>query len=147
MWRDFGSIFVESGSNVRKPGVVSWYDTIATEMQWKIRPIRFRIASVQYGDKDFFVNDTFSDSLAFQGELLLQMSRPWQSRILDEINKCEEVAGAIGMLEGNLAKAEGRDADIVYAKELFYDRIDQPFRRWLMEILPETDDISKTCKN
>ncbi len=146
MWRDFGSIFVESGSNVRKPGVVSWYDTIATEMQWKIRPIRFRIASVQYGDKDFFVNDTFSDSLAFQGELLLQMSRPWQSRILDEINKCEEVAGAIGMLEGNLAKAEGRDADIVYAKELFYDRIDQPFRRWLMEILPETDDISKTCK-
>lgn len=97
--------------------------------------------------KIFFVNDTFSDSLAFQGELLLQMSRPWQSRILDEINKCEEVAGAIGMLEGNLAKAEGRDADIVYAKELFYDRIDQPFRRWLMEILPETDDISKTCKN
>ena len=74
------------------------------------------------------------------------ISRPWQSRILDEINKCEEVAGAIGMLEGNLAKAEGRDADIVYAKELFYDRIDQPFRRWLMEILPETDDISKTCK-
>lgn len=146
MWRDFGSIFVESGSNVRKPGVVSWYDTIATEMQWKIRPIRFRIASVQYGDNDFFVNDTFSDSLAFQGELLLQMSRPWQSRILDEINKCEEVAGAIGMLEGNLARAEGRDADIVYAKELFYDRIDQPFRRWLMEILPETDDISKTCK-
>ena len=50
------------------------------------------------------------------------------------------------MLEGNLARAEGRDADIVYAKELFYDRIDQPFRRWLMEILPETDDISKTCK-
>ena len=50
------------------------------------------------------------------------------------------------MLEGNLARAEGRDADIVYVKELFYDRIDQPFRRWLMEILPETDDISKTCK-
>ena len=74
-----------------------------------MRPIRFRIASVQYGDKDFFVNDTFNDSLAFQGELLLQMSRPWQTRILDEINKCEEVAGAIGTLEGNLARAEGRD--------------------------------------
>ena len=86
MWRDFGSIFVESGANVRKPGVVSWYDTIATEMQWKMKPICFRIASVQYGDKDFFVNDTFNDSLAFQGELLLQMSRPWQTRILDEIN-------------------------------------------------------------
>lgn len=146
MWRDFGSIFVESGANVRKPGVVSWYDTIATEMQWKMRPIRFRIASVQYGDKDFFVNDTFNDSLAFQGELLLQMSRPWQTRILDEINKCEEVAGAIGTLEGNLARAEGRDADIVYAKEVFYDRIDQPFRRWLMEIVPETDDISEVCE-
>ena len=59
------------------------------------------------------MNDTFNDSLAFQGELLLQMSRPWQTRILDEINKCEEVAGAIGTLEGNLARAEGRDADIV----------------------------------
>ena len=61
----FRTIFVENrGANVRKPGVVSWYDTIATEMQWKMRPIRFRIASVQYGDKDFFVNDTFNDSLA-----------------------------------------------------------------------------------
>ena len=37
-------------------------------------------------------------------------------------------------------------ADIVHAKEVFYDRIDQTFRRWLMEIIPETDDISEVCE-
>ena len=35
MWRDFGNIFVDQGENVRKPGIVSWYDTIAMEMHWK----------------------------------------------------------------------------------------------------------------
>ncbi len=75
------------------------------------------------------------------------MSRPWQDQdALDEINKCEEVAGAIGTLEGNLARAEGRPCRYCYAKEVFYDRIDQPFRRWLMEIVPETDDISEVCE-
>lgn len=146
MWRDFGNIFVDQGENVRKPGIVSWYDTIAMEMHWKKKAIRFRIVSVQYGDKDFFVNDTFSDSLTFQGELLLQMSRSWQTGILNEIRKCDESAEAVGMLEINLAKAQGRKADGINAKERFFNRIDQPFRQWLAGISPETDDISDRCQ-
>ena len=102
--------------------------------------------SVQYGDKDFFVNDTFSDSLTFQGELLLQMSRSWQTGILNEIRKCDESAEAVGMLEINLAKAQGRKADGINAKERFFNRIDQPFRQWLAGISPETDDISDCCQ-
>ena len=34
------------------------------------RKVHFRISGVQYGDKDFFVNDSFSDSLTFQAGIL-----------------------------------------------------------------------------
>lgn len=144
MWRDFGSIFVNKEDHI--PGIVSWYDTVAVEMNWENQIIRFRIVSVQYGDKDFFVNDTFSDSLTFHGELILEKSAEWQLTIMEEIRKCEEVGEAIGSLEENLARAEGRKADIIGAKAQWYNRIDQPFRKWLMEISPKTKEEEESKK-
>ena len=72
MWRDFASI-VEQNDTKHLPGVVTWMNQLQkVELLDKHQMICFSIASVQYGDKDFFVTDEFSDSLTFYAELLTE---------------------------------------------------------------------------
>lgn len=137
-WRDFGAVFMPEADS-RQPGVVKWYETLAVYMGWPPATLaRFRIVSVQYGDKDFFINDVFSDSLAFHAALLSEMGEAWRERVAEEVDRCEQLAYAVGELEVSLAKAAGGDAKPNDAKAQFYARVDQPFRRWLRSIDPET---------
>ena len=70
-WREFPSVFCKGEGNVHQPGVVRWVEKVQQlRFLSPKRRINFRISAVQYGDKDFFVNDSFSDSLAFQAVLL-----------------------------------------------------------------------------
>ena len=145
--RDFGTIFAKNDGNVHNPGIVMWYHSIAKQMGWGRNTVRkFRIVSVQYGDKDFFVNDTFSDSLTFHAEILLELNLKWQDHILAEIDKCEAVAQNIGLLSANLAKAKGTTPNPGKAKDQFYSLVDQTFREWLRDISPEGGNEEETCK-
>ena len=96
--------------------------------------IRFQITGVGYGDKDFFVTDTFSDSLTFHAALLDELSRRWRQKITEEIGLCEELAKAVGSLARNLDIAASdpdhasKKNSAKAAQEQFYFRLDQPFR-------------------
>ena len=106
------------------------------------RKIHFRISGVQYGDKDFFVNDSFSDSLTFQAGLLDELSKQWTVRINQEVQRCEETAALMGHLARDLATAAGDRNENAggSARAQFYFAVDQPFRLWLQAIDPEQDD-------
>ena len=72
-WREFPAVFCEEGESVRRPGVVRWVEMLQNDPDCPLerkRLIRFAISGMKYGDKDFFVNDSFSDSLTFQATLL-----------------------------------------------------------------------------
>lgn len=98
-WREFPSVFCKGEGNVHQPGVVRWVEKVQQlRFLSPKRRINFRISAVQYGDKDFFVNDSFSDSLAFQAVLLDELGRGWQNRITDEISRCEQAASLVGHL-------------------------------------------------
>ncbi len=101
--------------------------------------VHFRIAAVEYGDKDFFVTDTFHDSLTFHGQLLDEMGMWWRNTIAKEIQRCESLAAQVGFLAKNLAAAAGGGGKILssHAQDQFYFQIDQPFRSWLSGIDPE----------
>lgn len=147
VWRDFAALFVNSRDH-RSPGVVSWVKQLRYR---KIvhRPLfRFQIAAVKYGDKDFFVDDVFSDGIAFHGDLLDgdRMEEQWIGRILQEIETTELLVRQVGILAQNIARASGDiDADRLRrtaseAREQAYYRLDRPFRHWLEEIDPAHDD-------
>ena len=130
---------------MRKPGVVRWEELLQSDQGRQLdrrRMVCVRISGMKYGDKDFFVNDSFSDSLTFQAELLEALKKPWRTKITTEIGNCERAAKIVGHLAQNLALAAGGggDADSEAARAQFYFRIDQPFRRWLQSIDPETDE-------
>lgn len=144
LWREFPSMFMTE-KNVHLPGVVQWIALLQNprlQLLGSGSLIRFRIMGVEYGDKDFFIADTFSDELSFHMELLGELGRVWRNTVRDEIGHCEKLADAVGWLACDLAIAAGRDKDgsqkaaAGKAKEQFYFRLDQPFREWLGAIDP-----------
>ena len=81
-----------------------------------------------------------------QTALLDELGVPWQKRIAEEIAKCDAVAQEIGILAGRIFIAGGGDSEEEKqvrraAQEKWYERIDEPFRRWLYAIDPETDTV------
>lgn len=151
MWREFSYAF-ETAADSHIPGVVLWTKYIKQMLPESRKLISFSIASVQYGDKDFFVNDVFSDSLTFHTDLLTEIGEHWRAKITDEIKKCDESAAALRFLAKDIELAAGSAEDTVLkravverAREQYYYEIDLPFRNWLEGIDPNwgTDSEQK----
>lgn len=151
MWREFSYAF-ETAAGSHIPGVVLWTKYIKQMLPESRKLISFSIASVQYGDKDFFVNDVFSDSLTFHTDLLTEIGEHWRAKITDEIKKCDESAAALRFLAKDIELAAGSAEDTVLkravverAREQYYYEIDLPFRNWLEGIDPNwgTDSEQK----
>lgn len=147
-WREFPAIFTEKSNNnmpVHIPGIVRWSTLLQNPSHHCLDSkalVRFRITGVEYGDKDFFVTDTFQDELSFHASLLNEIGLSWRNQIKVEIRRCEQFADALGKLADDLALAAGAgEPDVAKkAKEQFYFRIDQPFRQWLYSIDPDWDE-------
>ena len=158
MWREFSATFAVSDM-AHIPGIVLWIEYLRkSRLIDRQRFIRFSIASVQYGDKDFFVNDLFSDSITFHTDLLTELGKHWQTMITNEIANCDELAKAVSTLARRLELAAGssddtagKRASVGYAREQFYYEIDVPFREWLASIDPNwgkcSDEESEALKS
>lgn len=149
MWREFSYAF-ETAADSHIPSVVLWTKYIKQMLPESRKLISFSIASVQYGDKDFFVNDVFSDSLTFHTDLLTEIGEHWRAKITDEIKKCDESAEALRDLARDIELAAGSSKDTVLKRavvaracEQYYYEIDLPFRNWLERIDPNWEIVSE----
>lgn len=151
-WREFPAVFCRvDEENARQPGIVRWIETLQDKRLSILDPqrkIHFRISGMQYGDKDFFVNDSFCDELTFQAALLDELGRAWQLRITNEIERCEKAAALVGYLAKDIAIAAGDKNDTAggAARAQFYFLVDQPFRQWLQAIDTERDDPDEAVR-
>ena len=89
------------------------------------------------------MKDCYTDAISMNLELLNELGRTWQICVDDEVNNCEQAARIVGRLAQNLALAAGdkNDTGAEAARAQFYFAVDQPFRRWLQSIDPETDEF------
>lgn len=149
MWREFSYAFETAAGN-HIPGVVLWTKYIKQMLPESRKLISFSIASVQYGDKDFFVNDVFSDSLTFHTDLITEIGEHWRAKITEEIKKCDESAAVLRFLAKDIELAAGSAEDTVLkravverAREQYYYEIDLPFRNWLERIDPNWEIVSE----
>jgi CRISPR system Cascade subunit CasA len=137
MWREFPSTFaVESSAHI--PGIVQWIITLRNYID-RNSFIQFISVGAVYGDKDFFINDTFTDLLSFHRFMLESKASGTLSKISQEVIFCEEIADAVGALSIEIAQSAGGIGAPKAAKERFYFSIDQPFRQWLADLDPEED--------
>lgn len=132
----------------RRPGVVEWLTTLKINNLIPQTYCRLAIAGVNYGDKDFFVDDMFSDEMSINSGLFTELGKAWIMRITTEINDTDDLVTQLGFLAQNIAKAEAStdgNAQRDNAKEQAYFSLDLPFRRWLRSIDPKTDVLSVKC--
>lgn len=142
LWRDF-SVITGTGIAGRKPGVVSWVSELKKKKAIG-RVIRFRVAGIKYGDKDFFVEDVLADHLDFHTSLLDEAGKQWTKIIQEKISQTEQAAWLLGVLAADLFKAEGGQPNSStqvarknQAEQDYYAAVDLPFREWLRSIDPE----------
>lgn len=149
IWRDFSAIAAQ-GEGKHMPGLVTWHAQLfRNRCLPRGHMIVYGIASVQYGDKDFFVTDVFSDELSFHLSLLDEMNRVWRQMVVDQIAWSDKVADAVGLLAANLDKARGGSSEEPKKQEKtqFYYRIDVPFRRWLHALSPDEGNLDDAVKS
>lgn len=145
MWRDLSAMMVERDGQ-RIPGVVRFLARLRYEKLIPGANLCFRTAAVHYGDKDFFVDDLLFDSISFNADLLTTIGAEWLPRVLDAVDFADALANQVGTLARNLELAAGNsdtDASRDAAREQAFFRLDQPFRRWLLEIDPKGDGEAK----
>lgn len=157
MWRDFSPL-IEQGERKKIPGIMAWLKRLQGEGILERGLIRFQIAGMKYGDKDFFVEDLIHDSLSFNAGLLSDLHKKWITHIIDELNVTDSLVREFGTLAQKFSQVSGKkngpkadDARAICeeAKSRAYYRLDQPFRRWLEEINPNTivgEKIDKKCE-
>ena len=147
MWREF-SVLYNSQNNNHVAGIIQWYRDHVQRILGTKRLMKTDIVSVQYGDKDFFVKNVFSDSLAMHADLLSEIGKGWRKDVQTEIERCEELAKAVKKLAQNLYLASGGDKGSGkkqtpsyvragdHASAQLYYRLDMPFREWLRQLDP-----------
>ena len=151
MWREFSVMYNEENKN-RRAGIVNWFETLfGNACISKTYIMKTTIASVEYGDKDFFVKNVFIDSLSMHSEILSDVGKDWRSDIETEIQHCEDLAKEIGLFAQNLYIASGgsdNDTESIRsnAKSQLYYRLDVPFREWLISIKPDAMGDDKKGK-
>lgn len=149
MWRDF-PVLLADGVSLRKPGIVRWLSILKDQDHIK-HLVTLQIASVKYGDKDFFVKDVFQDSLTINANIISQLGLGWITQITRLLSLTEDCVKQLYFLAADLAKASG-DSDSLHHKagagnsstvkaEAYY-RLDEPFRKWLANIDPVQTDIA-----
>ncbi len=149
MWREFAVLY--DPEEQKTAGVIRWFRNQLSDVLRNGYLMKTAIASVQYGDKDFFVKHIYADELSFQAVLLSELGKGLRSDIKSEISNCEKLAYAIGYLAEHLYLAGGGNkSDASSSKnqlakiresaqaELYY-RLDMPFRKWLASIEPDEE--------
>jgi CRISPR system Cascade subunit CasA len=152
VWRDFSTLAATAGT-ARRPGVVEWLAVLKDAKILSKKQLKFRIASVKYGDKDFFAEDVFSDSLTLFADLFTELGAPWVISITGEIEKADKLVYYTGNLAKNILRATGGSDDRILdgcaaaTREQAYFSLDTPFRKWLASIDPVADtDQALKCK-
>lgn len=149
LWREFPAILNKES---HKPGVLNWNLQLQNKgILSRKEQIVFQIVGVRYDEQEASVKDCYTDQLSVQLELLNVLGRRWTERIEREVQNCMEAAEKIGQLDKGLKLAGGLDPSrfkafkdaqkmTEAARAQFYFAVDQPFRRWLQSIDPETDE-------
>lgn len=150
-WRECPGAILGSEDG-RQPGIILWIKDLQEKELVEDSFLDIRIVSVQYGDKDFFVTNVFSDSLQMHASLISDMNVQGRQAVLDSIDFCDTVsqkvwtfAKDINLASGGSDSTKESKGSAAFfaenAKADFYNRIDAPFRRWLSAFDPAVDDV------
>lgn len=151
IWRDFSSLVGRMKDNSSAPpGVIHWIQTIRNKNP-EINRVKLVITGSCYSLKGagWQIEDYVNDSLSINSALLDKLNEDWVEQIVDLLNKTDKaiwelgqlaskIAGAVGDSDENRKKEESRKA-----RETGYYHLDTLFRKWLISINPDEDELEE----
>ncbi len=143
LWRDFQILMKDSDKDVREPGIISWLKRLERDDLLPYDyPIRIEAPYVTYGDKDFFVTNLSSQNFSVYPGMFSEEGEDIRELVEKEITAVEDTAISVGRFFQNISLARGGSQDSAdhqfqIGKADFYQRIDEPFRDWLISIRPQ----------
>lgn len=100
--------------------------------------VRVQAVGVAYRSKETEIEDIYSDELALPVAAIRAERHALAVVIDQQVRLTEDVAGAVGKLAANLARAAGEggkgDGARDRAEERFFAVVDDPFRAWLAQV-------------
>ena len=152
VWRDFAFFMASAETADRNPGVVSWIKLLKKKKMYTRKIVKLCVTGIQYGDKDFFVEDVIDDTLHVNSSIFEDdLDENWLFLIANMITKTDNAVYCLGYLATDIATAEGdsgrskdkRKKEIrEITREKGYQQLDMPFREWLLSIDAERDSFT-----
>lgn len=150
-WREFPAIFSNNGGHI--PGLTLWLKELGNQdLLHQYREITFKITGIIYGDgMSYTYGDYVYDAITFATGLLNDIGIQWRKIIMDEIDKCKNVAAeALNKFSGDIVRYySGKDSNKEKAlreklSSQFYSEVDCSFRLWMRSIDPKREERENT---
>lgn len=151
IWRDFSSLVGRMKDNSSAPpGVIHWIQTIRNKNP-EINRVKLVITGSCYSLKGagWQIEDYVNDSLSINSALLDKLNEDWVEQIVDLLNKTDKAIWELGQLASKIAGAAGdsdenrKKEESRKARETGYYHLDTLFRKWLISINPDEDELEE----
>ena len=153
IWRDFSSLLgMNVNTKVRRPGVIHWLQILCDEIdELKLLCICAIGVSYKKSGPSWQIIDYIQDSLSINYSLLDKMNEVWIQEVINVLGKMKNAVGSLGDFAVDVAEASGcnlqgslsvKQKEIAkFAQEEGYYYLDQAFRRWLLGVNPDRDEL------
>jgi CRISPR system Cascade subunit CasA len=150
IWRNFSSLISTGGDNStnRNSGVVHWLKELQDKEIISKNIVKFCIAGIYYKPKGagWQIVDFVNDSLQVNSTILGMLGVSWVNEIIRVLSLTDKAVSALGWLAVDVAAAGGNSSKDHTelgrtARERGYHQLDGDFRKWLLSIHPQKDDV------
>ena len=145
MWRDFAAIFHAQSDSGPPPGVIQWVNRLKREGLYRDKLLNLGVCGIDYTNNTTIAH-IFSDSLRVNAALLLEKSEACCAQIVSAIHDTNDLVYHLIILMRKLSLARGDDVNSARLEDAIdraFFALDEPFRRWLAGIDPQTDDMAE----
>ena len=150
IWRDFSSLIStgRDSSTNRDSGVIHWLQILQDNAIIPTDIVKMCIVGIYYQFKGAgwqivdFVNDSLQVNLSILGEF----SAIWVDEIVRVLSSTDKAISILGWLAVDIAVSEGKSSKDnekmrKAVREQGYHQLDGAFRKWLLSIHPQKDDV------
>lgn len=161
MWRDLSSLLgmkIKNDDKARQPGIIHWLQLLedaAEAIRFDVELFHICVTGASYDLKGagWQIVDYVQDDLTINASLLAKMNEMWIQEIIDVLEKTKKAINSFGYFVTDIAEGSGDSMQksnqtqkrelAKFAQEDGYYHLDQYFRRWLLCINPEKDNLEE----
>lgn len=161
MWRDLSSLLgmkIKNDDKARQPGIIHWLQLLedaAEAICFDVELFHICVTGASYDLKGagWQIVDYVQDDLTINASLLAKMNEIWIQEIIDVLEKTKKAINSFGYFVTDIAEGSGDSMQksnqiqkrelAKFAQEDGYYHLDQSFRRWLLCINPEKDNLEE----